>query len=331
MTIKFPRIQLAHLPTPFEPLPALSKYLSGPKIYVKRDDCTGLAGGGNKTRKLEYLMGDALQKNADTIVTVGATQSNHVRQSVAAAAKLGLRIEVLLEKAVIRDDDYAQNGNYMLDHLMGAIIHERSAGTDMDKAGQVFADELNQKGRKAYFIPTGGSSVIGTIGYMGCIEEILQQGKLMGVNIDALVVASGSQGTQAGLLTGLAAAHSVIPLYGISVSRPKLDLEERVYRLAVKASAHAQIKTSILREQVICDDQYYAPGYGQPNEAMIEAVNLCAKLEGLLLDPVYSGKAMAGLINKVRKGAFRKGQNIVFIHTGGQTALHAYRSIFATA
>ena len=253
---------------------------------------------------------------------------NHVRQSVAAAAKLGLRIEVFLEKAVIRDEDYAKNGNFMLDHLMGAVVHECAAGEDMDIKGQTYTDKLNRQGGKVYFIPTGGSSIIGTIGYMGCVEEILHQTKHIDIPIDAFLVASGSQGTQAGLLVGLAAANSNIPLHGISVSRPRLDLEERVFSLAVKAAEHAQITTPIHREQVICDDRYYAPGYGKPNDAMIEAVTLCARLEGLLLDPVYSGKAMAGLIGKIRNGEFTKEQNLVFIHTGGQIALHAYRSIF---
>ncbi len=324
-----PRVTLAHLPTPFEHLERLSAYLGGPNIYVKRDDCTGLAGGGNKTRKLEFLMADALAQGADTIVTVGATQSNHVRQTVAACAKLGLTAEVLLEKAVIRDDDYAQNGNIMLDELMGANIHECEPSEDMDAKGQVFADKLSAEGRKVYFIPTGGSSLIGVIGYMDCITEILAQSKALGIGLDAIFAASGSQGTQAGLVLGLAQANSDVSLYGISVSREKDDLEERVFALANLAAKHVQLDAPILRERVICDDGYYAPGYGQPNAAMVEAVKLCARLEALLIDPVYSGKAMAGLIDKIRKGVFTRGQNVVFIHTGGQIALHAYRSVFA--
>ena len=325
---RFPRVHLAHLPTPLEPMSALSRHLGGPDIYVKRDDCTGLAGGGNKTRKLEYLMADALKQGADTIVTVGATQSNHVRQSVAAAAKLGLPIEVLLEKAVIRDDDYAGNGNILLDSIMGAVIHQCEPDGDMDLRGQAHADKLDRQGRKTYFIPTGGSSVVGSAGYMDCATEILSQSAAMDLHIDAIVVGSGSQGTQAGLLVGLAAANSSIPLHGISVGREKLDLEERVFSLATRTAEYADIGAVILRENVVCNDEYYAPGYGQPNDGMIEALTLCARLEGILLDPVYSGKAMAGLIGMVRNGSFKAGENIVFIHTGGQVAIHAYRSIF---
>jgi len=324
----FPRVPLAHLPTPLEPLRALSHHLGGPNIYVKRDDCTGLAGGGNKTRKLEFLMADALEKGADTVVTVGATQSNHVRQTVAAAAKLGLHAEVLLEKAVVRDDDYAKNGNVLLDQLMGAVIHHQPPGGDLDRDGQAFADNLNNNGRKSYFIPTGGSSAVGALGYINCADEILGQSSEMGLNFDAIVVATGSQGTQAGLVVGITAANSQIPIHGICVSRDGKEQEDLVFNLCIATANHAGVAAPILRQNILCDGDYYAPGYGQPNDAMIEAVTLCAQLEGLLLDPVYSGKAMAGLIAKVRDGTYARGDNIVFLHTGGQVALHAYRSAF---
>ena len=325
---RFPRVQLAHLPTRLEPLAALSRHLGGPNIYVKRDDCTGLAGGGNKTRKLEFLMADALEKRADTVVTVGATQSNHVRQTIAAAAKLGLRSEVLLEKAVIRDDDYAGNGNVLLDNLMGATLHHREPTADLDAEGQALADVLASDGANAYFIPTGGSSPVGALGYVDCATELLGQSRDMELNVDAIVVASGSQGTQAGLLVGLAADKADIPVHGICVSRSGPELEELVFNLAERTAEHAGCTAPVLRHSVICDGDYFAPGYGQPNDAMIEAVTLCARFEGLLLDPVYSGKAMAGLINKIRNGTFKKDDNVVFIHTGGQIALHAYRSTF---
>ncbi len=325
---RFPRVQLAHLPTPLEPLEALSHHLGGPAIYVKRDDCTGLAGGGNKTRKLEFLMADALEQGADTIVTVGATQSNHVRQTIAASAKLGLRSEVLLEKAVVRDDDYAGNGNILLDNLMGATIHHCEPGDDMNVRGQVLADELASAGAKSYFIPVGGSNRIGALGYADCAGEILDQSTEMGLAVDAIVVASGSQGTQAGLLVGLANAGSEIPVHGICVSRSAAELEEAVFELAKKTADYAGLTAPILRESVICDDGYYAPGYGQPNAGMIEAVTLCARLEGLLLDPVYSGKAMSGLMGKIRDGTLNTGDTVIFLHTGGQVALHAYRSTF---
>jgi L-cysteate sulfo-lyase len=325
---RFPRVQLAHLPTPLEPLETLSRHLGGPDIYVKRDDCTGLAGGGNKTRKLEFLMADALEKGADTVVTVGATQSNHVRQTIAAAARLGLKAEVLLERAVVRDDDYAGNGNFLLDNLMGATIHHCQPSAGLIADGQALADKLTASGVSAYYIPTGGSNRIGALGYMDCANEILGQSAEMGLNVDAIVVASGSQGTQGGLLAGLAAEGSDIPVHGICVSRDAEELQGLVYDLAVKTAEYAGVTAPILRQNVICDDHYYPPGYGQPNAGMIEAVTLCAQLEGLLLDPVYSGKAMAGLIDKIRNATFKKGDTVIFIHTGGQVALHAYRSTF---
>ncbi|MBL6929888.1 MAG: D-cysteine desulfhydrase [Rhodospirillales bacterium] len=323
-----PRVQLAHLPTPLEPLESLSRHLGGPDIYVKRDDCTGLAGGGNKTRKLEFLMADALEQGADTIVTAGATQSNHVRQSIAAAAKMGMRAEVLLETRNIRDDDYAGNGNIILDHLMGAKIHYCDPVEDLNVECQALADKLAGEGAMSYFIPVGGSNKIGALGYADCASEILGQSAEMELAVDGIVVASGSQGTQGGLLVGLAGGGSEIPVHGICVSRDGPELEEAVFDLAQKTAEYVGLSTPIERKNVICDGAYWAPGYGQPNDGMIEAVTLCARLEGLLLDPVYSGKAMAGLIGKVRDGTFKKGDTVIFIHTGGQVALHAYRSTF---
>ncbi len=324
----FPRVGLAHLPTPFEPLNALSEHLGGPKIWAKRDDCTGLAGGGNKTRKLEFLIGDALSKGADTIVTVGATQSNHVRQSVAAAAKVGLKAEVLLERAVIRDEAYANNGNIMLDHLLGAKVHECDASADLNLDGQLFAMKLAEQGHTPYFIPMGGSSVVGALGYTSCIFELMDDADNNGINIDGIVHASSSQGTQAGLLAGLIAAESTIPVYGISVGRDQTELSAMVLELTEQTLEYAGLTKTIDSSSVICSDKFCAPGYGEPNSGMIEAVQLCAQLEGVLLDPVYTGKAMAGLISMIRDGQFKQDQNIVFIHTGGQTALHAYPSIF---
>lgn len=327
---RFPRVHLAHLPTPLEPLPALSRYLGGPDIYVKRDDCTGLAGGGNKTRKLEFLMADALEQGAETIVTVGATQSNHVRQTIAAARKLGLGAEVLLASEVVRDGDYATNGNMLLDILMGATIHHREPSDDWNADGQALTDDLTRDDVKAYFIPTGGSNVIGALGYVDCATEIIGQSSEMGLDIDAIIVASGSQGTQGGLLVGLAEAGSNIAVHGICVRCSGPELENLVFDLATKTADYAGCGATVQRGAVICDGGYFAPGYGLPNAAMIEAVTLTAQLEGLLLDPVYSGKAMAGLIDKVRGGTFKKGETVVFLHTGGQAALHAYRSTFAS-
>ena len=325
---KYPRVRLAQLPTPLEPLERLSRALDGPDIYVKHDDCTGLAGGGNKTRKLEFLIADAMEQGADTLVTVGATQSNHVRQSIAAAAKTGLAIEVLLEQRMHRDTDYAENGNVMLDHLMGGVVHHCGMVDDLNAAGEELADKLRADGRKVYFIPAGGSSVVGTLGYSGCATEILAQADDRNLAVDAIVVASGSQGTQAGLLVGLANAKAAIPVHGISVGRTKDELEGKVFALARDTADFADATSPIDRETVICDDTFIGEGYGEPTEAMTEAVGMCARLEGLLLDPVYTGKAMSGLIGRIRAGVYAKGQSVVFIHTGGQPALHAYRTTF---
>ena len=325
---KFPRIKLAHLPTPFEPLNALSDFLGGPKIWAKRDDCTGLAGGGNKTRKLEFLIGDAISKRADTIVTVGATQSNHVRQSVAAAAKTGLRAEVLLEKAVVRDVAYANNGNILLDHLLGGKVHQCPASPDLNLDGQQFAMQLAEQGHKPYFIPMGGSSVVGALGYTSCAFELLEDSNKNEFAIDHIVHASSSQGTQAGILAGLIAMESSIPVHGISVGRKASELSTMVHELTEQTLDYAGLEPNVNATSVICNDAYCAPGYGEPNDGMIEAVQLCAQLEGILLDPVYTGKAMSGLISMIKSGEFSKDENVVFIHTGGQAALHAYPSIF---
>lgn len=325
---RFPRLALAHLPTPLEPLKALSRHLGGPDIYVKRDDCTGLAGGGNKTRKLEFLMADAVERHADTIVTVGATQSNHIRQTVAAAAKLGLRSHVLVERGVMADAEFAANGNMLLDTLMGATVHPCEPGGDLNAQGRALADDLASESTKPYFIPAGASNALGALGYVECAVETLQQADNMRLAADALIVASGSQGTQAGLLVGLAAAASDMAVHGICVSRSATEQEGLVFELARQTAELAAVTTPLRRNHVICDDGYYAPGYSHPNDDMIEAVLLCARLEALLLDPVYSGKAMAGLIGKIRNGDFEAGNSVIFLHTGGQAALHAYRRTF---
>lgn len=324
----FPKFPLAHLPTPLELLPHLSRELGGPEIFVKRDDCTGLASGGNKTRKLEYLIGEALENQADTIVTVGATQSNHVRQTIAAAAKAGLACEVLLEQAVTRDDDYEANGNVLLDRLMGATIHTCEPSDDLNRDGQALANELAQKGANPTFIPLGGSSPLGALGYVECAFELLTQTILLNIEMSAIFVATGSQGTQAGLLVGLAAEGNSTPVHGIAVSRPGDQQAELVLDLTRRTEALLELGPIVPEGSVLCDGGYYGPGYGQPNDAMVEAVRLCARLEGLILDPVYSGKAMAGLIDKIRNGAYTKQDKVVFIHTGGQAALGAYRSVF---
>ncbi|QHP54885.1 D-cysteine desulfhydrase [Pectobacterium carotovorum subsp. carotovorum] len=327
---RFPRLSLGHFPTPLEALPNLSAYLGGPTIYIKRDDATGLATGGNKTRKLEFLLADAQQQGADVIITQGATQSNHVRQTIAAAAKLGLKTKVLLEKRVEDyGEDYQRSGNVLLDNLLGGeIIDHLPAGTDMQQAMETLAESLRKEGLKPYVIPGGGSSPVGALGYVACAEELLFQSSQQRLRIDHIVHATGSTGTQTGLVTGLVATNSQIPLLGISVRAPKAKQEEDVYALAQRTWQLLGIPGALPRSAVQVNSDYVGKGYGIPTEGTLEALRLLAQLEGILLDPVYSGKGMAGLIDLIRQGHFRADENIVFIHTGGSAGLFGYRQLF---
>lgn len=327
---RFPRLHFAHLPTPLEPLEKLSRLLDGPQIFIKRDDCTGLATGGNKTRKLEFLLAEAQQKNADTIISQGATQSNHVRQTVAISSKLGLKCEVLLEhRTGSEDPNYLENGNVMLNRLFGANIRSVPAGTDMDAAMEEVAEGICKNGGNPYIIPGGGSSPTGTLGYVNCAMELVGQANDRSLRIDHLVTATGSAGTQAGLLAGLEGTRSGIPVLGICVNANKEIQEEKVFTLAEKTAVFLGIPGSVKRETVVANGDYVGPGYGLPTDGMIEAVHLLAREEGILLDPVYSGKGMAGMIDLIRKGKFHKDENVVFLHTGGAVSLFAYRKTFS--
>ena len=326
---KFPKVRLGHLPTPLEPMDRLSEILGGPRLWVKRDDCTGLSSGGNKTRKLEFLMADAQSKGADTIITQGATQSNHARQTTAAAAKLGMECHILLEdRTGSNDNNYILNGNVLLDRLHGASVSKRSGGTDMNLEMQDFADALIEKGKKPYIIPGGGSNPIGALGYVNCARELTEQASEIGLKIDALVHATGSAGTQAGLVAGLAAIQSSIHLLGIGVRAPKDKQEQMVFDLAQKTADYLDTGIEIERDKVraICD--YVGAGYGLPTDGMIKAVKLLAQSEGLLFDPVYSGKGLDGLIDQIKKGYFAGMDNVVFLHTGGSAALFGYPETF---
>lgn len=329
---RFPRHSLGHLPTPLEPLERLTDLLRRdnprvPNLWIKRDDCTGLATGGNKTRKLEFLVGDALRQGADTLITQGATQSNHARQTVAAAARVGMGCQLLLEKRQERDDDYAESGNVLLDRLLGAQIVDRlPAGTDMQAAMEELADRLRAEGRRPYVIPGGGSNPVGALGYVACAQEL----ETAPVPIDWVVHATGSAGTQAGLLAGLCGARSDISVLGVSVRQPAdrqaaavLDLTERTAELIGAAGAVAPTAVQI-------DDRWVGGGYGVPTDEMVEAVRLLASTEGILLDPVYTGKGFAGLLGTIADGRFTAEQNVVFLHTGGSAGLFGYRSVFAS-
>ena len=325
----FPRVLLGHLPTPFEPMDRLSEELGGPRLWVKRDDCTGLSSGGNKTRKLEFLMADAIKKNADTIITQGATQSNHARQTAAAAAKLGMECHILLEdRTGSNDPNYILNGNVLLDRLHGASVSKRPCGTDMNAEMETLAAQLEVSGKTPYIIPGGGSNPIGALGYVNCARELNEQAASAGLKIDALVHATGSSGTQAGLVAGLAALKSDIHLLGIGV-RAQLEKQEgMVHDLAVRTVEFMGTQTHIARDTVRANCDYVGSGYGVPTKGMTDAVKLLARTEGILFDPVYSGKGLDGLIDQIRKGYFDGMENVVFLHTGGNVALFGYPDTF---
>ena len=326
---KFPRIALAHLPTPLEPMDRLSEHLGGPRIWVKRDDCTGLSSGGNKTRKLEYLMADAVNQGAATIITQGATQSNHARQTTAAAAKLGMACHILLEdRTGSNDANYFLNGNVLLDRLHGASVLKRPGGADMNAEMEALAEDLLREGKSPYIIPGGGSNPIGALGYVNCARELTEQADSAGLKIDALAHATGSSGTQAGLVAGLAALHSDIHLLGIGVRAPQDKQESMVFDLAERTAAHLGTGVTIARDAVRAKSDYVGPGYGLPTPGMVAAIKLLARTEGLLFDPVYSGKGLDGLIDQLREGYFDGMENVVFLHTGGSAALFGYPDTF---
>ncbi len=327
---RFPRLFVAHLPTPLERLDRLTAELGGPEIWIKRDDCTGLSTGGNKTRKLEFLMAEAEAMGADMVMTQGAIQSNHARQTAAFAAKLGMACHILLEdRTGSNDPNYNGNGNVLLDHLHGATTEKRPGGGDMNAEMEAVADRFRAEGRKVYTIPGGGSNPTGALGYVNCAFELVGQANDRGLVIDRIVHATGSAGTQAGLVAGLKAINAGIPLLGFGVRAPKEKQEENVFKLACATAEKIGAAGVVKREDVVADTDYVGAGYGIPREDTIEAIRMFAELEGILLDPVYSGKGAAGLIDYCRKGRFQKGERIVFLNTGGAAGLFGYDRVFA--
>lgn len=317
---RFPRLELIGAPTPLEYLPRLSDHL-GREIFIKRDDTTPLAMGGNKLRKLEFLAADALREGADTLITAGAIQSNHVRQTAAVAAKLGLHCVALLENPIgTRAENYLSNGNRLLLDLFNTQVEMCDALTDPAAQLDELATRIEAQGYRPYVIPVGGSNALGALGYVESALEIAQQCQ-DAVEISSVVVASGSAGTHAGLAVGLEQLMPQAELIGVTVSRAVADQLPKVVALqqAVANSLELQAKADI-----ILWDDYFAPGYGTPNEEGMAAVKLLAQLEGILLDPVYTGKAMAGLIDGITQKRFKDEGPILFVHTGGAPALFAY-------
>jgi D-cysteine desulfhydrase len=326
---RIPRRRYTEGQTPLEELPHLSRVLGGPSLYIKRDDLLGLAAGGNKVRKLEFVVAEAIAQGADTLITCGAIQSNHCRLTLAAAVKEGLKCRLVLEERVPNSYNPKASGNNFLYHLMGVEeVKLVPGGSDMMAEMHAVADQLTGEGRKGYVIVGGASSPLGALGYVACAEEILAQAFGMGLRVDRVVCASGSAGTHAGLLVGFWGNNSRIPIIGINVSRTKEAQETIVHNLACKTAALLEVRGEVPRNAVECFGDYVGPGYSLPTPGMVEAVKMLAGTEAILLDPVYTGKAMAGLIDLIRKGCFKKEENVIFVHTGGSPALYAYMEAF---
>lgn len=332
---RFSRVALCHRPTALEPLDRLTQHLGGPRLFVKRDDCTGLALGGNKARKLEFLLADALERGADTVVTIGGLQSNHCRQTAAAAAKLGLRCELILPHlSRFASSTYDDGGNVLLDRLLGAKLHVVHSMEEAATKTREVLDAIRARGDTPYFIPAGGSTALGALGYVDAAFELATQARDRGLHIDHVVVTTGSSTTHAGLVVGFAAVEQSPEfdcrpkIHGISVYQRREPALAIVRQRARETAELLELDTAGLDERVEVTDEYLGRGYGEPTEGMVEAVGLAARLEGLLIDPVYTGKTLAGLIDLVRKGFFAAEANVVFWHTGGTPALFAYREAF---
>lgn len=320
MTPNYPRrVTLAHLPTPLEPLERLTRHLGGPRLLIKRDDQTGLAGGGNKTRKLEFLLAEALAQGCDHVITVGGPQSNHCRQTAAAAAHCGLSCSLVFEG----DPPATLTGNLLLNRLLGAHLYWSGARPRPERLQEVIA-EVKKMGRNPFVIPLGGSNVMGAAGYVLAMEELMGQIAAADQNIDFIVVASSSGGTQAGMTLGAKVYGFRGQIIGISIDREANDLKMQAAALATATATHLGLGTISVAEQVEVNDDYLGDGYGVLGEPEREAIQMVAQLEGILLDPVYTGRAMAGLIDLIRWGAFTRRQTVLFWHTGGTPALFAY-------
>ena len=329
---KISRVRLASLPTPLEEIPNFCKKLGGPHVLIKRDDNTGLAFGGNKARKLEFLMADAREKGADTVITTGALQSNHARMTAAAARRLGMRSVLVLRE--IESEPGGYDGNLLLDFLMDADIRfvNPPAGKDpkarsraMQRAMEEVAGELRDAGRVPYIIPSGGSNEIGALGYANAVLELVQQANELGTKITHIVHSCGGGGTQSGLLLGTLALSTGIRVVGISVSSDKNHLSEKIMKITQGSSRLLGIDLPLSREDIIVVDDYVPPGYGYLTSEVADAIRFLAEAEGILLGPVYTGKAMHGMIDLIKNGYFSKDDTIVFFHTGGTPALFPYR------
>ncbi|MCS7179061.1 MAG: D-cysteine desulfhydrase family protein [Anaerolineae bacterium] len=322
LTDRRPRVSIAHLPTPLEPLPRLTALLRGPQLWVKRDDQTGLATGGNKARKLEFLVAEALAQRADTLVTCGAAQSNHARQTAAAAARFGLACTL-----VLRGHPPAQaQGNLLLDGLLGAEILWAEDAPLAERMEEVAAS-LRARGRRPYVVPYGGSNPVGVCGYVAAMEELLAQAAREGLSFDYIVLASSSGGTQAGLAVAARALGYPGRILGVSVDLPADALRQRMAELANATADYLSLPLAFTLEDFVVEDGYLGGGYGVIGDREREAIRLLARTEGLLLDPVYTGRAFGGLMDLIRRGVFSPQERVLFWHTGGVAGLFAYPTL----
>jgi D-cysteine desulfhydrase len=332
---RFPRRRYTPFVTPIEPMPRFSAALAatcpggrGPEVWIKRDDMLGLFPGGNKTRKLEFLVADALAQGADTLITCGAPQSNHCRITLAAAAREGLKCQFVIEERVPGSYNPQGSGNHFMFRLMGVErITVVPGGADIGAAMEQLAADLAAQGRKGYLIPGGGSNAVGGLGYVACAQEMQGQWFDMGLRFDRVLVGSGSSGTHGGLVAGFVGNRIDVPIVGVGVSRDPAQQEPLVMEEAQAVADLLGLGLQIPRDAVRSVGGYWQPKYSVPNARMIEAVQMLARTEGIPLDPVYTGKIMAGLIGLARAGEFSSGERVLFIHTGGLPSLHAYEGI----
>jgi len=326
---QIPRRRYTNRQTPLEKLEHLTEKLGGPTIYMKRDDLLGLTAGGNKTRKLEFLMADAIKHGADTVITTGAIQSNHCRLTLSAAIKEGLHCQLVLQEKQSGTYDQRASGNNFLYELLGAenitvVPPEANPLEEMNR----LAMQLRDEGRKPYVIPLGGSNEIGTLGYVACVQEIVQQTCDIGVHMSHVVGVVGSGGTFAGLALGFGLHYSDVSLTGMHITGTKETQDPLVQQHIENAANFLQVPFHIPTKRIKLYDDYVGEGYGVPTDEMIAAVKLVAQTEGILLDPVYTGKAMAGLIDLIDQGVYTKDDNVLFIHTGGSPALYQHKNLF---
>jgi len=321
--------------TPIEAMPRFSQWLAascpggqGPDIWIKRDDMLGLFPGGNKTRKLEFLVADALARGADTLITCGAPQSNHCRITLTAAVREGLKCRFVIEERVPGSYNPTASGNHFMYQLMGVeAMTVVPAGTPMAAAMQAVADEVTATGGVPYIIPGGGSNAIGGLGYVACVQEMQQQWFEQSLAFDAVVVGSGSSGTHGGMVAGFLGNQIHVPLIGVGVSRDPADQAPLVQKEAQAVLDLLGVPVTVPANAVTCVGGYWQPKYSVPNAAMVEAVQALARTEAILLDPVYTGKIMAGLIGLARGGQLKAGQRVLFMHTGGLPSLHVYEDV----